>query len=207
MRRQRQRHPALLHRSLRGGDRGLSERARAPSRGRGEPVDRIASVASLFVSRVDTKADAALPPDSPLRGRVAVANALVAYARYRQPASPASAGQRLRRPRRQAAAPALGQHRDQDPSYSDVRLRRAPDRSRRHQHHAREHPARVRRSRHVGTRWTPTPGERGAILAAAAAPGVDLDAITAELEREGVESFGGSYARALATASRPSWAG
>ena len=50
----------------------------------GQPVDSIASVASFFVSRVDTKADAVLPAGSALRGRVAVANAQRAYAHYRR---------------------------------------------------------------------------------------------------------------------------
>ena len=36
--------------------------------GHGEPIDRLRSVASFFVSRVDTKADAQLQPSSPLRG-------------------------------------------------------------------------------------------------------------------------------------------
>ena len=49
---------------------------------RGQPVDAIASVASFFVSRVDTKADHLLPADSNLRGRVAIANAHRAYGRY-----------------------------------------------------------------------------------------------------------------------------
>ena len=44
----------------------------------------IASVASFFVSRVDAKADALLPAGSDLRGRVAIANAQLAYARYRE---------------------------------------------------------------------------------------------------------------------------
>jgi len=46
----------------------------------GEPIDAIASVASFFVSRIDTKVDERLPDDSPLRGKVAVANAKLAYA-------------------------------------------------------------------------------------------------------------------------------
>jgi transaldolase len=50
----------------------------------GHPVDAIASVASFFVSRVDARADALLPVDSPLRGRIAVANARRAYGRYRR---------------------------------------------------------------------------------------------------------------------------
>ncbi|HEX9411040.1 MAG TPA: transaldolase family protein, partial [Actinomycetota bacterium] len=41
----------------------------------GGAVDAVASVASFFVSRVDTAVDRILPDDSPLRGTVAVANA------------------------------------------------------------------------------------------------------------------------------------
>jgi transaldolase len=60
--------------------RGLERRAQA-----GEPVDRIASVASFFVSRVDSKVDAALdelggPAD--LKGKAAVANAKVAFEEF-----------------------------------------------------------------------------------------------------------------------------
>lgn len=43
------------------------------------PVERIASVASFFVSRVDTKIDPRLPKDSPLAGKAAIANAKLAY--------------------------------------------------------------------------------------------------------------------------------
>ncbi len=45
----------------------------------GHPIDHIASVASFFVSRVDSKVDDRLPKDSPLRGKAAVANAKLAY--------------------------------------------------------------------------------------------------------------------------------
>lgn len=50
---------------------------------------QVASVASFFVSRVDTKTDAALeklgtPEATALRGRAAVANAKLAYRRYRE---------------------------------------------------------------------------------------------------------------------------
>ncbi len=48
----------------------------------GHTVNRIASVASFFVSRVDTAIDDALPPKSPLLGTAAVANAKVAYAAF-----------------------------------------------------------------------------------------------------------------------------
>ena len=44
--------------------RGLTGRADA-----GEPVDKVTSVASFFVSRIDTNADSLLDEDSPLRGQ------------------------------------------------------------------------------------------------------------------------------------------
>ena len=47
-----------------------------------EDLGGLTSVASFFVSRVDTKADPALASNSPLRGRIAVANAKRAYDRY-----------------------------------------------------------------------------------------------------------------------------
>lgn len=66
--------------------------------GRGQPVDRVFSVASFFVSRVDGKADAAiekavaaLPASDPRRaelasyaGKAAIANARLAYARFKE---------------------------------------------------------------------------------------------------------------------------
>ena len=45
----------------------------------GHSINHIASVASFFVSRVDSKVDDRLPKDSPLRGKAAVANAKLAY--------------------------------------------------------------------------------------------------------------------------------
>jgi transaldolase len=59
--------------------RGLESRHAA-----GERLAAVASVASFFVSRVDTKVDQRLPEDSRLRGRVAIANACIAFERFRQ---------------------------------------------------------------------------------------------------------------------------
>ncbi len=50
----------------------------------GGDLAEMASVASFFVSRVDTEADRRLPEGHPLRGRVAVANARLAYQLFRQ---------------------------------------------------------------------------------------------------------------------------
>jgi transaldolase/glucose-6-phosphate isomerase len=70
----------------------------------GKPVDRVASVASFFVSRIDSAVDAKLPGDSPLRGTAAIANAKLAYERFGELFSGerwerlASAGARVQRP-------------------------------------------------------------------------------------------------------------
>jgi transaldolase len=57
---------------------GIQDRLRT-----GAPVDRIASVASFFVSRVDTEIDKRLTtPD--LKGKAAIANAKLAYALFQQ---------------------------------------------------------------------------------------------------------------------------
>jgi transaldolase len=60
---------------------GLERRAQAA-----EPIDRAASVASFFVSRVDTKVDKALEAldRTDLRGRAAVANARLAYQAFEE---------------------------------------------------------------------------------------------------------------------------
>jgi transaldolase len=48
----------------------------------GDDVSHLASVASFFVSRVDTETDRRLPEGHPLRGKAAVANARLAYQRF-----------------------------------------------------------------------------------------------------------------------------
>jgi transaldolase len=57
--------------------RGLAARAQA-----GEPLTKVSSVASFFLSRIDTKVDQQLPDGSSLRGQIALASARVAYQRY-----------------------------------------------------------------------------------------------------------------------------
>ena len=71
-------------RAVRRGRRGLHPRARAPP-AEGLSLD-VASVASFFVSRVDTEVDKRLEAlgRSDLAGTAALANARAAYARYEQ---------------------------------------------------------------------------------------------------------------------------
>ena len=56
---------------------------------KGQPIDRIASVASFFISRVDSEVDSQLqakgsPEALALKGKIAIANARVAYAAYQE---------------------------------------------------------------------------------------------------------------------------
>jgi transaldolase len=159
---------------------------------RGQPVDAIASVASFFVSRVDTKADHMLPADSNLRGRVAIANAHRAYGRYLE----RFADERWR------ALSAAGAHPQRplwastgtkDPAYSDVL-------------YVEEliAPGVVNTMPEATLRAFAEHGEASRVLSASTTTaeetlrqardaGVNVPAITAQLEREGVQSFCASY--------------
>ena len=82
--------------ALRTGDGRLPGRPRARAAAGGWSA-RSRRWLRFFVSRVDSKVDPLLPADSGLRGRVAIANAQLAYARYLDrfsgiPASPTPAG-------------------------------------------------------------------------------------------------------------------
>src|SRR5207247_3813067 len=63
-------------------------RALAARRTAGQAIDRVVSVASFFVSRVDTEVDRRLDAKgggpSGLRGKIAIANAQLAYAWFRE---------------------------------------------------------------------------------------------------------------------------
>ena len=166
---------------------GLERRVAA-----GQPVDTIASVASFFVSRVDAKADALLPAGSPLRGRVAIANAHLAYGRYRERFADErwraleAAGARPQRPLWASTG-------TKDPAYSDVLYVEeliAPD-------VVNTMPESTLRAFADHGRVSRSLDESSAaaeeIIRAAHDAGIDLAAITAQLEREGVQSFCASY--------------
>jgi transaldolase len=171
--------------------RGLERRVAG-----GEPIDGISSVASFFVSRVDGKADAALAPDSALRGRVAIANAHVAYGRYLTRFAGErwdALAERGARPQR----PLWASTGVKDPAYPDVLyverliapgvINTMPEQTLR----AFAEHGNVERALDAD------PAEARAVLQAAADEGVDLEQITSELEREGVESFCDSYDRLI----------
>jgi len=159
---------------------------------RGQPVDAIASVASFFVSRVDTRVDALLVPDSALRGRVAVANAHRAYGRYRERFADerwralAASGAQPQRPLWASTG-------TKDPAYSDVLyveeliapgvVNTMPEETlRAFADHGQ-----------TGRVLSQSTAASDEVLRDAARAGVDLAAVTAQLEREGVESFCASY--------------
>jgi transaldolase len=59
--------------------RGLEARVKA-----GKPIDEIHSVASFFISRVDTEVDKRLGSNDALKGKAAIANAKLAYALFQK---------------------------------------------------------------------------------------------------------------------------
>jgi transaldolase len=161
----------------------------------GLPVGATTSVASFFVSRIDTKADAQLPPGSDVRGTVAIANARRAYARFCERFADArwrplaDAGARLQRPLWASTG-------TKDPSYSDVLYVEqliGPDVI----NTMPEATLRAFADHGAVARTLGTDDDADDVLRRAADAGVDLEAITSGLEREGVESFCRSYEELL----------
>jgi transaldolase len=157
-------------------------------------------VASFFVSRVDTEADRRLPEGSPLRGRAAVANARIAYERFRARAATdrwqalAEAGANLQRP---LWASTSTKNPDYPPTlYVDTLV--GPDTVN------TLAPASVEALRAPGVVLradTVAEDLDGAhrVMADLGAAGVSYDDVTDTLEREGVASFASSYQDLLAT--------
>jgi transaldolase len=165
----------------------------------GDP-STVASVASFFVSRVDTETDRRLPEGSPLRGKAAVANAKLAYELFRKQFSGArwealaSRGARLQRPLWASTS-------TKNPAYSptlyvdeligpDTVNTLAPASIEALQHGEGEQRA--------GTVAEGVDQARQAMVDLAAA-GIDIDDVTDTLEREGVDSFAASFTDAFGT--------
>jgi transaldolase len=162
----------------------------------GERIDSISSVASFFVSRVDAKVDRLLAAGSDLRGCVAIANAHRAYARYRERFADGrwltlrAAGARSQRPLWASTG-------TKDPAYSDVLYVEkliAPE-------VINTMPEATLRAfadhGNVGRALSVDAEAAAEILLRADGAGVDVAAITAALEREGVRSFCDSYHQLL----------
>jgi transaldolase len=171
--------------------RGLSAPAKT-----GQPLNVVASVASFFLSRIDTKVDAQLPEDSTLRGRVAVASARVAYQRYLAKFA-GSEWERLQDAGAKRQRPLWASTGTKNPDYSDVLYVSeliGPDVV----NTMPEHTLRAFADHgEVAHTLDAEPRTAEQVLADAAAEGIDLATITAELEREGVQSFCDSYHQLL----------
>ncbi|MGH7508838.1 MAG: transaldolase [Gemmatimonadales bacterium] len=166
---------------------------------RGLPVQGIASVASFFVSRVDSKVDVLLDrvPDHPLRGKTAIANACAAYGLFER-ALATSRWSRLARAGARPQRPLWASTSTKDPRLPDVHYVEAlvaprtvntmpPETFDAYREHGK--PA-VRIYEGVAA----APSQ----LVALAEGGIDLNAITRELEDEGVAKFAASYTAVLA---------
>lgn len=175
---------------------GLERRVTA-----GQPIDRLASVASFFVSRVDGKVDPLLDKQGkgdPLRGTIAIANAAIAYQTFEQSGESArwkKLAAKGARPQR----PLWASTSTKDPSYSDV-------------HYVEPLVARqtvntlppetmdaYRDHGHPEVRIHDTIAKAQARLDQLKQRGIDLNRITHELEVEGVEKFAVSYRGVLAS--------
>jgi transaldolase len=171
--------------------RGLSARAEA-----GAPLDGMASVASFFLSRIDTKVDDALPPGSPVRGQVAIAAARVAYQRYAAKFS-GTEWERLRRLGAHTQRPLWASTGTKNSAYSDVLYVEelvGPD-------VVNTMPAQTLDAfgdhGHAARTVDAEPEAAHRVLAAAAGAGIDMAAITEGLERDGVRAFCDSYGELL----------
>ena len=166
--------------------------------GGGRSLAGISSVASFFVSRVDAAVDPWLPPDSPLLGRIAIANAQLAYARYLGSLETSrwkTLAAQGARPQRPLWASTGTKNRD----YSDVRYVEGL-----------VAPGVINTMPRATLDAFADHGDVGGSLGADAGPAerllddlaetdVKFDAMTADLERLGIESFRESYRQVLSS--------
>jgi transaldolase / glucose-6-phosphate isomerase len=183
---------------------GLEERAAA-----GQPIERVASVASFFVSRIDSVADKLIEQAiartsdqeqraalAKLAGKVAIANAKLAYARFQE----RFAQPRWQRLAQLGAAPQRllwASTGTKNPAYSDVvyvEELNGPDTVNTMPGATidafRDH-GRVRHS------LTEKVDEAAATLAALVRAGISLDKITDDLARDGVKLFADAFDKLL----------
>jgi transaldolase len=170
---------------------------------RGEPVGRIASVASFFVSRVDTEVDKRLggigrPEAKELAGTIGIANARLAYVEFER----ITATDRWRRLAAKGAKvqrPLWASTGTKNPAYSDVLYLDQligrdtintvpPDTLRKFEEHGTVAPTLAGHEDDARARM-----ERLARV------GVDFDDVTRVLEEEGIEKFSKSYGALVGT--------
>src|SRR3990172_8785343 len=161
------------------------------------PIQDIASVASFFVSRVDTKIDPRLPKDSPLGGKAAISNAKLAYEAFESIFTSPRFATLKARFRARVQRPLWASTGTKNPAYPDTyyvdnligtdTVNTVP-------------PITLDAFRdHGKANLTITRGLEGAQLffAELKAAGISMDAITQELEEEGVKSFADAFTTLL----------
>jgi transaldolase len=166
----------------------------------GRDLSRIASVASFFVSRVDTEVDARLdkigtPEAAALRGQAAIANARLAYQHYEQVVS-GPRWQALHEAGARPQRPLWASTSVKDPAYPDTRyvtglvapgvVNTMPEATLRLVADHGQVPADSVRGHY---------DEAQQVLTRLAAVGVDYDGVVQHLEDDGVAKFDGAWAQ------------
>ena len=169
------------------------------ARTNGHNLSEIESVASFFVSRVDTEVDRRLPADSPLRGTAAIANARVAHEVFSHMLA-SDRWQALAADGAHVQRPLWASTGVKDPAYSDTRyvvdlvtrdvVNTMPEAT---LDAVRDHGATS------GDTIVPEYAAAHAALDALTAAGIDLDDVVAVLEDEGVEKFVVAWEQLLAS--------
>ncbi len=189
-----ERHAAVIDAYLSGLERLVAS---------GGDPSKVSSVASFFVSRVDTELDKRLPEGSALRGKVAVANAQLAYEVFRNHFSGsrwdalAAKGARLQRP---LWASTSTKNAEYPPTlYVDTLI--GPDTVN------TLAPASIEALQSGEATLRANSVTRGIaearqVMVDLAEAGISIDDVTETLEREGVASFAQSYRDLLATLER-----
>ncbi len=161
------------------------------------PVQHVASVASFFVSRVDSKIDPKLPEDSPLRGKAAIANAKLAYEAFESIFTSPRFATLKARFRARVQRPLWASTGTKNPNYPDtyyVDNLIGPDTVN------TVPPATLEAFReHGNASLTITQGleEAQMLFADLKAQGISMSVITQELEEEGVKAFEDAFATLL----------
>src|SRR5919109_4712067 len=164
----------------------------------GHSVHHIASVASFFVSRVDSKIDPKLPEGSPLKGKAAIANAKLAYDQYEQVFS-THRWENLKIKGARVQRPLWASTSTKNPAYADtmyVDNLIGPDTVN------TVPPSTLEAFRDHGTaEVTITRGMEQAqeALKQLEEAGISMDVVTQELEVEGVKAFADAFAQLLKT--------
>jgi transaldolase len=183
-----ERYAAVIEAWLAGVERRLD---------RGLPLQPLASVASFFVSRVDGKVDALLDraganDPSPLRGQIAIANAAAAYRLFEWSLG-TPRWDRLSKAGARPQRPLWASTSTKDPRYPDTHYVEALIAPRTVNTLPPETFAAYRDHGRPAVRIREGIANAPARMKALATAGIDLAAVTRELEEDGVAKFAASY--------------